>query len=56
MVWFLGAWTELSNADGALKAEMTGVAKIYAERYFVAQLMYRRIIRWIRTEFWDILP
>ena len=55
-LWFLGAWTELSNEDGALKAEMTGVAKIDAGWYLVGQLMYRRIVRWIRTEFWDILP
>ena len=48
--------TELPNEDGALKAEMTGVAKVHAGRRLVIQLMTRRAIRWIRTEFWDILP
>ena len=53
---FVKVRTELPNEDGALKAEMTGVAKIHAGRRLVIQLMTRRIVRWIRTEFWDILP
>ena len=48
--------TELANADGMLKPEMTGVAKIHAGRRRVIELMTRRIIRWVRTEFWDLLP
>jgi hypothetical protein len=48
--------TTLDNLDGALRPEMTGVAKIYAGRRLVFQLMSRRIVRWFRTEFWDLLP
>ena len=48
--------TELANADGKLKPEMTGVAKIHAGRRRVIELMTRRIIRWFRTEFWHLLP
>ncbi len=48
--------TELGNGAGKLKAEMTGVAKIHAGKRLVIQLMTRRVVRWIRTEFWDILP
>ena len=48
--------TELANADGLLKPEMTGVAKIHAGRRQVIELMTRRIIRWVRTEFWDLFP
>ena len=48
--------TELPNDDGALKTEMTGVAKIHGGRRLVIQLMTRRLIRWVRTEFWDLLP
>ena len=46
---FVKVRTELPNEDGALKAEMTGVAKIHAGRRLVIQLMTRRIVRWIRT-------
>ena len=67
---FVKVRTELVTEDGsdrtadhedyqendALKPEMTGVAKIYADRRPIYQLMTHRIVRWIRTEFWDILP
>jgi multidrug resistance efflux pump len=53
---FVKVRTELPNQDGALKSDMTGVAKIHAGRRLVIQLMTRRLIRWIRTEFWDLLP
>jgi multidrug resistance efflux pump len=53
---FVEIRTTLDNSDGALLPEMTGVAKIYAGRRLVFQLMTRRIVRWIRTEFWDLLP
>ena len=39
-----------------LKPEMTGVAKIHAGRRRIIDLMTRRIIRWVRTEFWDLSP
>ena len=48
--------TELANDAGKLKAEMTGVAKIHAGKRPIIQLMTRRVVRWIRTEFWDIFP
>ena len=55
---FVKVRTELINDDPdcALKKEMTGAAKIYGGRYKVIQLMYRRAYRWIRTEFWYLLP
>lgn len=48
--------TELDNQDQKLKAEMTGVAKVHSGQRLIIQLMGRRIVRWIRTEFWDIFP
>jgi multidrug resistance efflux pump len=48
--------SELQNDDLFLKPEMTGVAKIYCGDRRIIDLMTRRLIRWIRTEFWDLLP
>lgn len=48
--------SELQNDDLLLKPEMTGVAKIYCGERRIIDLMSRRLIRWIRTEFWDLLP
>ena len=48
--------SELQNDDLLLKPEMTGVAKIYCGDRRIVDLMSRRMIRWIRTEFWDLLP
>jgi putative peptide zinc metalloprotease protein len=47
---------ELSNADGQLKGGMTGVAKILCGRRMIGELVTRRLIRWLRTEFWEYLP
>jgi putative peptide zinc metalloprotease protein len=47
---------ELTNADGALKSGMTGVGKILCGKRMVADLITRRAIRWLRTEFWEYLP
>jgi putative peptide zinc metalloprotease protein len=47
---------ELVNADGTLKAGMTGVAKILCGKRMIGELVTRRIIRWLRTEFWEYLP
>ena len=48
--------SEPENQDQKLKPEMTGVAKIHAGKRLIIQLMTRRVVRWIRTEFWDIFP
>jgi len=48
--------SELQNDDLLLKPEMTGVAKIYCGDRRIVDLMSRRMIRWIRTEVWDLLP
>ena len=47
---------ELANADDTLKSGMTGAAKILCGRRMVAELVTRRVIRWLRTEFWQYLP
>jgi multidrug resistance efflux pump len=48
--------SELQNDDLLLKPEMTGVAKIYCGDRRIIDLATRRLIRWVRTEFWDLLP
>jgi multidrug efflux pump subunit AcrA (membrane-fusion protein) len=48
--------SELQNDELLLKPDMTGVAKIYCGDRRIFDLMTRRMVRWIRTEFWDLLP
>jgi putative peptide zinc metalloprotease protein len=48
--------SELKNDELLLKPEMTGVAKIYCGDRRIIDLATRRLIRWVRTEFWDLLP
>jgi multidrug efflux pump subunit AcrA (membrane-fusion protein) len=48
--------SELENDGMQLKPEMTGVAKIYCGSRRISELMTRRMVRWLRTEFWDLLP
>jgi multidrug resistance efflux pump len=48
--------SDLNNDDLILKPDMTGVAKIYCGERRIIDLMTRRMVRWIRTEFWDLLP
>ena len=48
--------SELQNDDLLLKPDMTGVAKIYCGDHRIADLISRRMVRWVRTEFWDLLP
>jgi putative peptide zinc metalloprotease protein len=48
--------SELQNDDLLLKPEMTGVAHIYCGDRRIIDLITRRVIRWIRTEFWYLLP
>jgi putative peptide zinc metalloprotease protein len=47
---------ELANSDGNLKAGMTGVGKILCGKKPIAELATRRMVRWLRTEFWEYLP
>jgi multidrug resistance efflux pump len=47
---------ELVNTDGALKAGMTGAGKILCGKRMIGELVTRRLIRWLRTEFWEYLP
>jgi multidrug efflux pump subunit AcrA (membrane-fusion protein) len=47
---------ELENSEGILRPGMTGVGKILCGRRTVAELVTRRAVRWIRTEFWQYLP
>jgi putative peptide zinc metalloprotease protein len=42
----------VDNEDRVLKPGMTGVAKIYCGMSFVANVLTRDIVRFIRTEFW----
>jgi len=46
----------LSNADGVLKPELTGIAKIYCGKRRIIEVMTRRIGLWVRTEFWSLRP
>jgi multidrug efflux pump subunit AcrA (membrane-fusion protein) len=48
--------SELQNDDLLLKPEMTGVAHIYCGERRIIDLMTRRLVRWVRTEFWSLLP
>ena len=48
--------SELSNEELLLKPGMTGVAKIYCGDRRIIDLITRRMIRWLRTEFWDLVP
>jgi putative peptide zinc metalloprotease protein len=47
---------ELENRDGVLKAGMTGVGKILCGQRRVWEIATRRLVRWLRTEFWEYLP
>jgi multidrug efflux pump subunit AcrA (membrane-fusion protein) len=48
--------SELQNDDLLLKPEMTGVAHIYCGDRRIFDLITRRLVRWLRTEFWVLLP
>ena len=45
--------TRLDNAAGLLKPEMTGNAKIYCGKQRAIDLLTRRIVRYLRVEFWS---
>jgi hypothetical protein len=48
--------SELQNDGLLLKPEMTGVAQIYCGDRRIVDLITRRMVRWLRTEFWYLLP
>ncbi len=48
--------SEVPNDDQLLKPDMTGVARIFCGERRLVDLASRRMIRWIRTEFWGLLP
>jgi putative peptide zinc metalloprotease protein len=45
--------SEINNPDLLLKPEMTGYAKIYCGKRTLGELVTRRMVRFIRTEFWS---
>jgi putative peptide zinc metalloprotease protein len=45
--------TQLDNAKGYLKPEMTGNGKIYCGEYPLYQLLSRRLVRYFKVEFWS---
>lgn len=47
---------ELANSDGTLRSGMTGVGKIFCGKRMIGELLTRRAVRWLRTEFWEYLP
>jgi hypothetical protein len=48
--------SELPNDDATLKPDMTGVAWIDCGERRIITIMTRRLVRWIRTEFWNLWP
>ena len=48
--------SELQNDGLVLKPEMTGVAQIYCGDRRIIDLITRRMVRWLRTEFWVLMP
>jgi multidrug resistance efflux pump len=48
--------SEVPNKDLMLKPDMTGVAKIYCGDRRIIDLLTRRIVRSIRTEYWHLFP
>jgi multidrug resistance efflux pump len=48
--------SDLQNDDLLLKPELTGVAQIYCGQRRIIDLITRRLVRWIRTEFWTLRP
>jgi len=45
--------TKIDNAPLLLKSQMTGNAKIYSGKRSIAELMTRRLVRYLRVEFWS---
>ena len=45
--------TELNNEESLLKSEMTGNAKISCGTRRLYEIVFRRMIRFVRVEFWS---
>lgn len=45
--------SEIDNPEFLLKPDMTGYAKIYCGQRTIGELVTRRMVRFIRTEFWS---
>ena len=45
--------TTIQNSTGLLKGRMTGYAKIYCDSRPLYQLLSRRLVRYLRVEFWS---
>jgi len=45
--------TEINNQALSLKPEMTGHAKVYCGERSVLELISRRLIRYLKVEFWS---
>ena len=45
--------TELDNHSRLLRPEMSGRAKIYCGEHRAFDLMFRRMVRYLRVEFWS---
>ena len=45
--------TKIDNAPLLLKSQMTGNAKVYSGKRSIAELMTRRLVRYLRVEFWS---
>ena len=45
--------TQLDNADLLLKPEMTGHAKIYCGQRRLIDIITRRLVRFLKVEFWS---
>ena len=43
-----------ANTDLLLKSEMSGNAKIYCGKQRIITLMTRRLVRYVRVEFWSL--
>ncbi len=45
--------TEVEIGDLALKPEMTGCGKIYVGDWRLIEIVSRRLVRFLRVEFWS---
>jgi putative peptide zinc metalloprotease protein len=46
--------TKINNAPLLLKSQMSGNAKMYAGKRCIAELLTRRLVRYLRVEFWAL--
>lgn len=53
---FIRVTAQLPNEDGALRGDMTGHAKIDAGPRPIIRLATRKLVRWVKTDLWHLLP